>query len=107
MRKKFLVILLTAIIFLSGATLGVSTVYRVNEVTVYADTVSMQAKTEAEQLREELLKVYEKQSSFFVDESTALEIVEKFLETENICGICISTAGMVDTKRGEIFYAAL
>jgi predicted NBD/HSP70 family sugar kinase len=36
----------------------------------------------------------------------AVEIVENFSETEGICGICISTAGMVDTKRGEIFYSA-
>lgn len=33
-------------------------------------------------------------------------IVEKLKENEVISGICISTAGMVDTKKGEIFYAA-
>jgi predicted NBD/HSP70 family sugar kinase len=36
----------------------------------------------------------------------AVEIVENFSKTEEICGICISTAGMVDTKKGEIFYSA-
>lgn len=35
-----------------------------------------------------------------------LAIVEEFTQEEKIVGICISTAGMVDTKRGEIFYAA-
>lgn len=37
----------------------------------------------------------------------AVGIVERFLkEEEKIAGICISTAGMVNTKKGEIFYAA-
>lgn len=34
------------------------------------------------------------------------EITEEFFKTEEISGICISTAGMVDTKKGEIFHAA-
>lgn len=36
----------------------------------------------------------------------AVSIVEKIREKEVISGICISTAGMVDTEKGEIFYAA-
>lgn len=33
-------------------------------------------------------------------------IVEELSKEAKISGICISTAGMVDTKKGEIFYAA-
>lgn len=37
----------------------------------------------------------------------AVKIVEGFLTLgQDISGICISTAGMVDTKKGEIFYSA-
>lgn len=36
----------------------------------------------------------------------AVGIVEEFQKTEKLSGICISTAGMVDTEKGEIFYAA-
>lgn len=36
----------------------------------------------------------------------AVQIVENYIKTEEICGICISTAGMVDVEKGEIFYAA-
>ena len=36
----------------------------------------------------------------------AINIVENIRKKEEVCGICISTAGMVDTKRGEIFYSA-
>lgn len=35
-----------------------------------------------------------------------LRIVENFRRTEEIEGICISTAGMVDIEKGEIFYSA-
>lgn len=35
-----------------------------------------------------------------------LKIVEDCKSREEISGICISTAGMVDTERGEIFYSA-
>ena len=34
------------------------------------------------------------------------EIVRRACEAEEISGICISTAGMVDPQKGEIFYAA-
>lgn len=36
----------------------------------------------------------------------ALNIVEDIQKKHEISGICISTAGMVDTEKGEIFYAA-
>lgn len=36
----------------------------------------------------------------------AVGIVERYCETEAVDGICISTAGMVDTNKGEIFHAA-
>lgn len=35
----------------------------------------------------------------------AVGIAEEFVKKEVISGICISTAGMVDTKKGEIFYS--
>lgn len=35
-----------------------------------------------------------------------IQIVENLKKTHDIAGICISTAGMVDTKKGEIFHAA-
>ncbi len=35
-----------------------------------------------------------------------IHIVEQFGETEQLSGICISTAGMVDVEKGEIFYSA-
>lgn len=34
------------------------------------------------------------------------DIVESFCVRENVSGICISTAGMVDTEKGEIIYSA-
>lgn len=78
MKKTIIVIVLTALVFLSAVTLGVSTVYRVNEVTVVASTLSNEAKTEAGQLQAELDEAYEKQSIFTAKKSIAEEIVERF-----------------------------
>lgn len=36
----------------------------------------------------------------------AVDITDAYVKKQEISGICISTAGMVDTKKGEIFYAA-
>ena len=36
----------------------------------------------------------------------AVDIAGELIKTHDICGICISTAGMVDTEKGEIFYSA-
>lgn len=35
-----------------------------------------------------------------------IDIVEQFRKEHPVSGICISTAGMVDTEKGEIFYSA-
>lgn len=35
----------------------------------------------------------------------AIAITKRYVEAEEIGGICISTAGMVDVEKGEIFYA--
>lgn len=77
-KKNFLIIILTVLVFLSAAVLGVATVYRVNEVTVDAATVSEEAKAEAQAMQKELDAIYEKQSIFFVKRDFADEIVARY-----------------------------
>ena len=76
--KKVLVIIMTVLVFLSAVLLGVSSVYRIDEVFVYANTVSEDAKAEAEELRERLLSVYQKQSTLFADGAEAQAVVAEF-----------------------------
>ncbi|MBQ8684873.1 MAG: hypothetical protein IJ514_01725 [Clostridia bacterium] len=76
--KNVLIIILTVIVFLSAAVLGVSTVYRVSEVTVNAPVVSEEAKSEAESLQKRLEEAYARSSTFFVDQTLADEIVADF-----------------------------
>ena len=79
MRKhKWLVIILTVILFVSGSVLGVSTVYRVREVTVFAPVVSDEAKTEADELQRRLNEAYYNESIFFSDQESANSIVADF-----------------------------
>ncbi len=77
-QKKFWVILLSAIIFLAAAILGISAVYRVDEVTVKASLVSKEAEAEVELLREQLEKAYKRESIFFANEKEAQGIMEDF-----------------------------
>lgn len=77
-KKKALIIVLTVLIFLSAAVLGVSAVYRVNAVTVRSSVVSDEAKTEADALQALLQKAYDKQSIFSADQEAAQAIVEDF-----------------------------
>lgn len=77
-KKTLLIILLTVLVFLSACTLGVSTVYRVDEVTVRAATLSEEAETEAAQLRDCLQEAYQKKSMFSIDESIAESVVAQF-----------------------------
>lgn len=54
---------------------------------------SFQMKTEAEKGGPSILQ-------------KATDITGKYTQKQKITGVCISTAGMVDTAKGEIFYAA-
>ena len=76
--KKILIILLTVLVFLSAATLGISTVFRVDEVTVIAPVVSEEAKAEASDLQNRLQKAYEKKNTIFLDSELADKIIEEF-----------------------------
>ena len=76
--KKIVTVLLTAIVFLSAAFLGVSAVYRVEEVTLVTQNVSAPAEQEAAQLKERLEKAYLKRSTIFADDSAAKEAVAAF-----------------------------
>ena len=78
MEKKFLVILLSAIIFLSCTVLGVSTVYRIEKVTVEASLVSEEAKTESECLQKELEELYQRDSIFFAGTDKAKSLLQSY-----------------------------
>ena len=65
-KRNVIAILLTAVIFISAAVLGVSAVYRVNAVTLDASVVSEAAKAEADELQKLLLERYKDESVFFV-----------------------------------------
>lgn len=77
-RKNVLIVILTALIFLSAVALGISGVYRISEVTVYASVVSKEAEEEAAQLKERLTEAYQKKSLLFANESVAEEIFKDF-----------------------------
>ena len=78
MHKKLIVILLTVLVFLSAALVGVTSVYQVEDVAVKASVVTEVAKSEAEALQARLKAAYEKQVSFFADEEEAEEILADF-----------------------------
>ncbi len=77
-KRNVFIIILSLLLFLSAAVLGVSAVYRVNEITVFAPAISDEAKTEAEDLKKRLLEAYKKQSTFFADREEADKVIEDF-----------------------------
>lgn len=78
MRKKFWTILLTIIVFLSGTMLALSTVYRVETVTVNVQYVTEEAKTKGEALQTRLEEAYEGVSTFFVKQETADAVLKEY-----------------------------
>ena len=78
LKKKVITILLTVIVFLSAAVLGISTVYRVKDVNVRAQTISQDAEMETTALRKKLKTAYYKQSIFFTDDQITKEILKEF-----------------------------
>jgi hypothetical protein len=78
MRKRLWTILLTVFVFLSGTALGLSTVYRVDTVTVNVTYVTAEAKTEGQLLQERLEKAYEGDSTFFVHRKKAEEVLSEY-----------------------------
>jgi len=78
MRKKILVIVLPALVLLSGATLGFSAVYRVEDVTLNLSFVTEEARAEGEKLQAELETAYARRSTFFAKENEANEVLANY-----------------------------
>lgn len=77
-KKNILIIILTALVFLSAVTLGVATTYRIDDVCVRPITVSDEAQDEAQTLQARLKEAYAGQSTFFVDDTQVKEILADF-----------------------------
>ena len=71
MRKKLWTILLTVFVFLAGTALGLSTVYRVDTVTVNVNYVTEAAKVEGAALQEALEETYAGTSTLFAKQKNA------------------------------------
>ena len=78
MRKKIIVILLTALLFLSAAGLGVATVFRVDVVTLDTSRITRDSDEEAQALLARLKEAYVDESIFTVKRSTAEQIMPEF-----------------------------
>lgn len=77
-KKTIWIIVLTAVIFVSMATLGITSVYRVDTVTLNASVISEEANMEAALLQTRLEEAYDKRSSFGVDKAEAEKILADF-----------------------------
>lgn len=77
-KKKFIIIILSVLLFLSATVLGVSSVYRVDEITVYAPVISKEAEEETKELKNRLIQTYQKRSTLFADSEDAEKIVAEF-----------------------------
>lgn len=76
--KKIITIVLTVIVFFTAAFLGVSAVYRVEEVTLVVENVSSPALEEAAALRTVLEEAYLKKSTIKADDAAAKSAFENF-----------------------------
>ena len=72
-KRNIIAIILTVIIFIAAAMLGISSVYRVSAVTLDVSVISEAAKDEAEELQQKLLERYKDESIFFVEKQEAEE----------------------------------
>lgn len=112
--KKIITILLTLVLFLSATALGVTSVYRVEKLDLNIRFVSEDAKIEAESLRLELIKLYDKESVFTVKRETAESTFANYpyfrmtdfkIEYPNKLVVeAIEDAEVFSVKNGEEYY---
>lgn len=76
--KKIVTIILTILVFLSAVVLGVSTVYRVDDVRVDIVALSQEGDAESKNLQTRLKQLYYKQSIFFAKQTEAEEALKDF-----------------------------
>ena len=78
MKRTLWIVLLTVVVFLSAVVLGITTVFRVDEVTLIPQIVSEDAEEETLEMHQLLEEAYVKRSAIKADASKAEEIVDRF-----------------------------
>ncbi len=78
MHKRTLTILLTALLFLSAAVLGVTSVFRVDSVSVQVTAISAEGERYADELQGKLSTLYKHDSTFFTKESKAKKLLAEY-----------------------------
>lgn len=78
MKKNVIVMILTAVVFLSSVFLGFSTVYRIDVVWLDPITISAESTEEVTAMHEKLAKAYDKKSYFSVNDKTAKRVLKEF-----------------------------
>jgi hypothetical protein len=112
--KKFITIVLTVALFITAAALGVNSVFRVESLDLKIQCVSEEAKAEAQELREELLSLYEKESVFAVKQEDADGVLAnypyfritsfKVAYPNKLLIEAIEDAEVFSVKNGESYY---
>lgn len=77
-KKNWIIIVLAVVVFLSAALLGVTTVYRIDGVTLETDVYSTEAQQEAEDLQEKLSALYKGENILFANDDAAKEVFEDY-----------------------------
>lgn len=77
-KKTWLTILLSAVLFLSATVLGITSVFRVSDLTLELSTLSAEAEQEAEDLQKLLEKHYRSGSIFSAKNKRAKADFEKY-----------------------------
>lgn len=77
-KKRVLTVILTMLVVLSAAVLGIANVFRIDSVVVNAPMVSDAAKAEAEALQQELSETYRGANTLFANQQAAEEVFAKY-----------------------------
>ncbi len=78
MKKKILTIALTVIVFLSAVALGISSVFRIDTLSLSASVVTEEGRTQAEEIQAGLQTLYKRKNTFSLNKKAAEDFLKDY-----------------------------